>query len=135
MSLIPPNANPFYALLSGALYSLRGGLSISLTDKRGDTIAQTTVGEANGAPTDDELSLIRVYGQLAYQQAPQPITELMVERETKRWSSRRLLIDKEEYDLWLVSLNDMTHAATAIEVSETLKSLENRLVTLLSGRI
>lgn len=133
MTFASPNHDPFYTLLSTSLQDLRGALAFSLTDRRGDIIAQATTGQTDDAPTEDELSVMHVYGQLAYQQAPARLSEVVVERGPRRWQSKRLIVDDDLYDLWIVCKTDVINSATSIEVSRKLSQLEGKLTSLLRG--
>ena len=133
MTFISKTNDPFYAILSKCLSGLRGTLALSLTDRRGDIIAQVAVAESDGAPSDEEVGLIHVYGQLAYQQAPDRLSEVTVERGARRWRGHRIYVDQDFYDLWAVCINDPHHAATLIEISQELQSLEAQLIDLLRG--
>lgn len=133
MTFTSPSHDPFYVLLSQCLHDLRGALAVSLTDRRGDIIAQVTVGQAEGAPSEDELSIMHVYGQLAYQQTPTRLSEVNVERGIRRWQSRRLIVDDDVYDLWLVCSTAGLQAATLVEISTKLDQIEGKLFSLLKG--
>lgn len=119
-------------LLSKGLSETRGALALSLTDRRGDRIAFATVGQSEGAPDQEGLALIQVYGQLAYQRATSELSELSVIRGDKRWCGRKLIIDDEVYHLWIVGFSDPISAATTFELERTLNMLESELHGLLS---
>ena len=133
MSFTTRMNDPFYSILSQGLQRLRGALVLSLTDRRGDVIAQVMVSEGEGVPSNEELGLVHVYGQLAYQQSPSKLSEVTVERGERRWRGHRIYIDQDFYDLWAVCTNDPFHAATLVELSEELQSLEGQLIHLLRG--
>ena len=134
MTFVSSQNDPFYALLSKSLQELRGALSISLTDRRGDIIAKVIAGHGDGVPSDEELSVMHVYGQLTYQQAPTRLSELAVERGSRRWQAKRLIVDDDLYDLWLVCHTDVSYAATSVEMSNKLSDIEAQLISLLRGQ-
>ena len=133
MSFNHRSNDPFYKILSDQLQLIRGGLTISLTDRRGDLISQVTVSEAEGAPTQDELSLIHVYGQLAYQQAPSALTRLSVERGAFCWFGHRILVGEDIYDLWIISVNHHIQGTSRAEMELHIQKLEEELLVLLKG--
>ena len=132
MSFITKQNDPFYSILSQGLQRLNGALALSLTDRRGDVIAQV-MSEGEGVISHEELGLIHVYGQLAHQQAPSALSEVTVERGDRRWRGQRIYIDQDFYDLWAVCSNDVFHAATLLEIGAELQSLEKELSLLLRG--
>ena len=134
MNLPTSSANPFHTLLSDHLQMIRGALTLSITDRRGDQISSVTIGENAGAPSQEALSLIHVYGQLAYQRAPSELNEISVSRGTWCWNSRELRVDDETYYLWLVCSSDPLSSATSPEIERRLNELESKLQSLLSGQ-
>ena len=135
MSVSTPNANPFQTLLSQCLRETRGALTISLTDRRGDRIAIATVGESAGAPSQEALALVQVYGQLAYQRAPSELSEVSVVHGDKRWTGRELTIADDVYHLWIIGFTDPLSAATLPELERALDALEKKLHRLLNGHL
>ncbi len=133
MSSIQHSTDPFYTILSEQLQAIRGGLSVSLTDRRGDLIAKVMRSQAEGAPSEDELSLIHVYGQLAYQQAPSALESLSVERGTHKWFGHRIIVDTDLYDLWFVCVNNAIEGSTHAEMEQHIQRLEKELLVLLKG--
>ena len=133
MSFTHRSNNPFYKILSNQLQVIRGGLTISLTDRRGDLISLVTLSEAEGAPSQDELSLIHVYGQLAYQQAPSSLTHLSVERGSYCWFGHRIVVGEDIYDLWIISVNHHLQGASRAEMELHIQKLEEELLVLLRG--
>lgn len=133
MSFTTKTNDPFYSILSQGLQRLRGVLVLSLTDRRGDVIAQVMVNEGENIPSNEELGLVHVYGQLAYQQSPTQLSEVTVERGERRWRGHRIYVDQDVYDLWAVCMNNPLYTATLVELSEELQSLEDQLLHLLRG--
>ena len=133
MSSTHRSNDPIYTILSDRLQVIRGGLTISLTDRRGDLISQVTLSEAEGAPSQDELSLIHVYGQLAYQQAPSRLAHLSVERGAFRWFGHRMTVSEEIYDLWIVSVNHPVQGSTRAEMALHIQNLAEHLLVYLKG--
>ena len=133
MSFTHRSNDPFYKILSDQLQVIRGGLTISLTDRRGDLISQVTVSEAEGAPSQDELSLIHVYGQLAYQQAPSSLTRLSVERGSYCWFGHQIVVEEDRYDLWIISVNHHIQGTSRAEMELHIQKLEEELLVLLKG--
>lgn len=133
MSFTQRSNDPIYTILSSQLQVIRGGLTISLTDRRGDLISQVTLTEAEGAPSQDELSLIHVYGQLAHQQAPSPLTHLSVERGPFRWFGHRMMVTGDIYDLWIISKNHPVLGSSRAEMELHIQTLEKDLSLILKG--
>ena len=133
MSSTHRSNDPIYKILSSQLQVIRGGLTISLTDRRGDLISQVTLSEAEGAPKQDELSLIHVYGQLTYQQAPSRLANLSVERGPFRWFGHRMMVAEDIYDLWIISINHPLQGSSRAEMELHVQKLEEDLLVFLKG--
>ena len=132
MTSITHDQDPFYQMLAGALKELQGINTISLTDRHGDQIAVAHAESSPHPTSPEELGLIQVYGQLAFQRSKVIPTEMSASRGNRRWLSKRIDVDGDRYDLWVIWSTLGTTLSEA-EVSITLRWLESSLQPLLRG--
>ena len=132
MTSITYDQNPFYRALDKALREVQGINTISLTDRHGDQIAVAHSVKSAHPTSPEELGLIQVYGQLTFQRSKVTPTEMSASRGHRHWFSRRLDVDGDRYDLWVI-WSTLDGKLSEAEVSLAVRWLETSLRPLLRG--